>query len=109
MKTGQRLLEVGHDANALVPSLPRAHDNIIQPQLQEKDDLEEPGDVEPHGLQAILMPLRVRLIAFSFVLFFSTGAAFAESTIGPLKSTLMRELGMNSTCTFAIASRGHME
>jgi hypothetical protein len=43
------------------------------------------------------IPMKLRIMAFAFVLFFSTGAAFAEVTMGPLKSTLQRELGLNST------------
>jgi len=42
------------------------------------------------------IPMKLRIMAFAFVLFFSTGAAFAEVTMGPLKSTLQRELGLNS-------------
>ena len=42
------------------------------------------------------IPMKLRIMAFAFVLFFSTGAAFAEVTMGPLKSTLVKELGLNS-------------
>lgn len=79
----------------LVPTLPASGQSDAQHALEEKildDEVHLPG-----ALQATEMPQSVRLVAFSFILFFSTGAAFAESTIGPLKSTLMRELGINNT------------
>jgi len=69
-------------------------------QDDEKDDITPefesdkgilPGHPEGH------IPMKLRIMAFAFVLFFSTGAAFAEVTMGPLKSTLQRELGLNST------------
>ena len=66
----------------------------------EKDDITPESDSDkgilpdhPEGH----IPMRLRIMAFAFVLFFSTGAAFAEVTMGPLKSTLQRELGLNST------------
>jgi hypothetical protein len=43
------------------------------------------------------IPLKYRIMAFCFVVLFSTGAAFAEATLGPLKSTIMKELNLNST------------
>lgn len=47
------------------------------------------------------IPLKYRLMAFCFVVFFSTGAAFAEMTLGPLKSTLVKELKLTSeTCRY---------
>lgn len=55
------------------------------------------------------IPLRMRLLAFSFVLFFSTGAAFAESTIGPLKSTLRRELNINSELQICRECADHLD
>ena len=42
------------------------------------------------------IPLKYRLMALAMVLFISTGTAFAEVTMGPLKSTLQRELKLNS-------------
>jgi hypothetical protein len=75
------------------PTQPISHDD-------EKDDLSpETGSEKsilpdhPEGH----IPMKLRIMAFAFVLFFSTGAAFAEVTMGPLKSTLQRELGLNST------------
>ncbi len=42
------------------------------------------------------IPARYRWTALAFILVYSTGAAFAEATLGPLKSTLLRELRINS-------------
>lgn len=42
------------------------------------------------------IPMRYRLLAFSMILFFSTGSAFSEATLGPLKSTLLKQLKINS-------------
>jgi hypothetical protein len=42
------------------------------------------------------IPMKYRIMAVSFILFFSTGAAFAEVTMGPLKSTLQKKLDLNS-------------
>lgn len=67
-------------------------------QDDEKDDISPDSDTDgilqdhPEGH----IPMKLRIMAFAFVLFFSTGAAFAEVTMGPLKSTLQRELGLNS-------------
>jgi hypothetical protein len=69
-------------------------------QDDEKDDIA----IDSNSDKSILpdhpeghIPMKLRIMAFAFVLFFSTGAAFAEVTMGPLKSTLQRELGLNST------------
>jgi hypothetical protein len=44
----------------------------------------------------IHIPQRYRWTAFAFILVYSTGAAFTEATLGPLKSTLLKELKINS-------------
>lgn len=44
------------------------------------------------------IPLKYRWVALVTILFYTTGAAFAESTLGPLKSTFVRELKINSEC-----------
>jgi hypothetical protein len=74
------------------PASPIAQDD-------EKDDIAPYADKDgilaehPEGQ----IPMKYRIMAFAFVVFFSTGAAFAEVTMGPLKSTLVRELGLTST------------
>jgi hypothetical protein len=42
------------------------------------------------------IPLRTKLVAYSMIIFFSTGAFFSESTLGPLKSTLKANLNISS-------------
>lgn len=42
------------------------------------------------------IPWKWRIPAFCLILVWGTGASFADVTIGPLKSTLIRELGINS-------------
>jgi hypothetical protein len=78
-------------------------------QDDEKDDITPESD----STKSILpdhpeghIPMKLRIMAFAFVLFFSTGAAFAEVTMGPLKSTLQRELGLNSTFASYIPGKG---
>lgn len=61
---------------------------------KKEPSLYAPSEVVPH--QVTDTPLKYRLIALSCILFFTTGAAFAESTLGPLKSTFVRELKINS-------------
>jgi hypothetical protein len=51
-------------------------------------------DVVP--TQSRHIPLRYRLGALGFIIFITTGIEFAESTLGPLKHTLVTELGVNS-------------
>ena len=50
------------------------------------------------------IPLKYRLMALAMVLFISTGTAFAEVTMGPLKSTLQRELKLNSESLYCLHS-----
>jgi hypothetical protein len=47
-------------------------------------------------LQTVDIPQRYRWTAFAFILVYSTGAAFTDSVLGPLKSTLLKELKINS-------------
>lgn len=47
------------------------------------------------------IPTKYRMIALVSILFYTTGAAFAESTLGPLKSTFVKELKINSECAAA--------
>lgn len=69
---------------------------------EEKAEIERPVSVEPSLLHVSDIPTKYRLIALSCILFMTTGASFAESTLGPLKSTFMKELDINS----ASAGRG---
>jgi hypothetical protein len=51
-------------------------------------------DVVP--AQSRHIPLGYRLSALGFIIFITTGIEFAESTLGPLKHTLVTELGVDS-------------
>lgn len=42
------------------------------------------------------IPWLYRIIAFSMIVLFAFGSSFSESTFGPLKSTLVKELGITS-------------
>lgn len=55
-----------------------------------------PGD---GGVEAVIkpdIPWRYRLLAFSMIIFFATSSSFCENTLGPLKSTLIKELKITS-------------
>lgn len=54
------------------------------------------------------IPLKYRLMAFSLILLFSTGSAFAESTLGPLKSTLVKELNLNNAQFAGISTASNL-
>lgn len=58
------------------------------------------------------IPWRYRLLAFSMILFFATSSSFCESTLGPLKSTLVKELKITSESEykshFALWMRGSL-
>lgn len=64
--------------------------------------LDSKGTISAHVLEdqkktkAVDIPMKYRWTAFAFILVYSTGAAFAEATLGPLKSTLLKELKINS-------------
>lgn len=56
-----------------------------------------PGDQEDVvPTQSTHIPLRFRLSALGFIIFITTGIEFAESTLGPLKHTLVTELEVDS-------------
>lgn len=62
-----------------------------------KHEDQDHGPIVPNAKSEAAIPLKYRLSALAMVLFISTGTAFAEVTMGPLKSTLQRELNLNST------------
>lgn len=64
--------------------------------LDEKDTKEESTAEPPVGPSVI--PMKYSLLAFSMIVFFATGSSFAEGTLGPLKSTLRKELKISSEC-----------
>lgn len=44
------------------------------------------------------IPWRYKLTAFAFIVLWGTGSTLAEHTLGPLKSTIVRELKVTSGC-----------
>jgi hypothetical protein len=95
-------------APALVPDLPlsgHAHGTVAADEKKfhsdgEDDDESAAAAAAAAGQKIKVIPLHIRWIAFSFILFISTGSAFAESIVGPLKSTLLRELKINSESSY---------
>ncbi|TXT11548.1 uncharacterized protein COLE_01958 [Cutaneotrichosporon oleaginosum] len=73
---------------------------------EKKEDSVYADNVTP--LQVTDTPLKYRLIALSCILFFTTGAAFAESTLGPLKSTFVRELKINNAQFASISTASNL-
>lgn len=70
-------------------------------QLNSMDDEKKFGDdeQEENDNAAIVkpeMPWKYKGVAFACVLLWGSGAWFADSTFGPLKSTIVRELKVNS-------------
>lgn len=107
--THQSLVKMASEKNDLVPSalaaLPTLSNDVRDRDRDELElDIDNDNDtaskhedhepVIPKSEAAI--PLKYRLAALAMVLFISTGTAFAEVTMGPLKSTLQRELKLNS-------------
>ena len=74
------------DSKDDVPQLPHL-DNGLQREESEGSKIKAP---------LIDIPMKYRAGAFAFIVFFSTGPAFAEYTLGPLKSTIRKELNVNS-------------
>lgn len=72
-----------------------------------EDEKDSPSSEADEGAKSIpgVIPLKYRLTAVAMILFISTGTAFAEVTMGPLKSTLQRELGLNSASILILILR----
>ncbi|BEJ14818.1 hypothetical protein CspHIS471_0405850 [Cutaneotrichosporon sp. HIS471] len=81
-------------------------DNDLTADADKKEESVSASDVTP--LQVTDTPLKYRIIALSCILFFTTGAAFAESTLGPLKSTFVRELKINNAQFASISTASNL-
>jgi hypothetical protein len=99
-KEGALALSLSNQVNVLNNGTERVHgrqDSDEGIAEDEKDVQQGEDDTSSTGMyKEGQIPMKYRIMAFAFVLFFSTGAAFAEVTMGPLKSTLQRELNLNS-------------
>lgn len=73
------------------------HEDIASPDttVLENADVDEKAPI-PSPVRVKQIPLRYRLGALSMIIFITSGIEFAESTLGPLKHTLVTELKVNS-------------
>lgn len=55
------------------------------------------------------IPWRYKITAGSMILLFAFGSSLSETTLGPLKSTLVEELGINSEFCVASGEAGPSE
>ena len=74
-----------------------------------KTDLDNANkDADEDGVAANIkqvIPWKYRLVAFTFIVFWGTALTFADQTLGPLKSTMIRELGVTSRSSMAMRDR----
>lgn len=78
---------------------PMSEDAVFGPSSEKRDGVLDTHYVYQEDAvptQSIDIPLRYRLSALGFIIFITTGIEFAESTLGPLKHTLVTELGVDS-------------
>jgi hypothetical protein len=68
------------------------------PERVDEKDILEPN--VPSESTVYDLPMKYRIAAFSMIVLFSTGSAFAEYTLGPLKSTLIKNLGITSKLAY---------
>lgn len=84
------------DPTTALPTL--AHTGAItSPATANANDIhEKENDTETSSQTSVYIPQKYRWMAFSMIIFFATGSSFAEGTLGPLKSTLVKQLKINS-------------
>lgn len=82
------------DPHATLPTLARtgALASSPVPSAQEEEYTSRDTDSQT----SVVIPQKYRWIAFSMIIFFATGSGFSEGTLGPLKSTLIKQLKINS-------------
>jgi hypothetical protein len=84
----------------LAQSIPVVEDGVPSGHADEKDNASEDGErKEPVDGQVAStgpIPWRYRVGALAFIIFITSGIEFAESTLGPLKHTLVTEMGVTS-------------
>jgi hypothetical protein len=81
---------LGHDSQEKTTAGGPAGDSGSYPQLDYVQDESRTDKNE--------IPWLYRIVAFSMIVLFAFGSSFSESTFGPLKSTLRKELGITSEC-----------
>jgi hypothetical protein len=78
---------------------PIFEDAVFGPSSEKGDGVLDTRYVDQEDVvptQSRHIPLRYRLSALGFIIFITTGIEFAESTLGPLKHTLVTELEVDS-------------
>ena len=78
---------------------PISEDGVMGLSTEKANGIPDIYDVDQEDVaptQSRHIPLRYRLSALGFIIFITTGIEFAESTLGPLKHTLVTELGVDS-------------
>lgn len=113
--TQDRIAVLAHPHELAELERPRTHASVVDVVVSgDSDDAKDEkidtlsvarSDI-PH--QVTDTPLHLRLIALSMILFFTTGAAFAESTLGPLKSTFVKELKINNAQFASISTASNL-
>lgn len=113
LETGRITPTAGHDEdseksgsetpldgkNSIDPSSTLATISKLPGRPMAIDSTDEESDTSPHVdhlLDRSEIPWHKGLIAFSMIIFFSTGSSYCEGTLSPLKSTLLKKLGINS-------------
>jgi hypothetical protein len=69
---------------------------LASPAQNVDHDTKAEHDDDTSSETSAYIPQKYRWIAFSMIIFFATGSGFAEGTLGPLKSTLVKQLKINS-------------
>jgi len=85
-----------------VPQLTRMGAHRTPSDHDEK--IESETDQPATTTETKVIPLRYRLAVFFMILVFATGSSYAEATLSPLKSTLVKKLKINNAQYGAIAS-----
>ena len=85
-----------------VPQLTRSGTHRTPSEHDEKTESET--DQPAITTENKVIPLKYRLATFAMILFFATGSSYAEATLSPLKSTLVKKLKINNAQYGAIAS-----
>lgn len=114
--TQDRIAVLAHPHELAELERPRTRDVSVAGDVSADGDVEgkdEKTDAlsvarSEYPVQVTDTPLHLRLIALSMILFFTTGAAFAESTLGPLKSTFVRELKINNAQFASISTASNL-
>lgn len=97
---------MSHNVQALsiAPSREARPATELPPPARDEDDkeLDTAGSVDEKASpdaplsHVAQIPRKYRLGALAFIIFITSGIEFAESTLGPLKHTLITELDVNS-------------